>query len=97
MENPVLLPNQSAFYFSVTAIDFDKSYKVRKQRIKHGFSDRDLAFLHGFEPRYVKDIEDPTHSKRYKPKDTNYLLHIFDCELSEIWGVVSRVARTTCA
>jgi len=86
MENPVLLPNQSAFYFSVTAIDFEKCYKVRKQRIKHGLSDRDLAFLLGFEPRYVKDIEDPTHSKRYKPKDTNYLLHIFDCELPEIMG-----------
>ena len=75
-----------AFYFSATAIDSEKCYKVRKQRIKHGFSDRDFTFLLGFEPRYVKDVEDPTHNKRYKPKDTNYLLHILDCELPEIVG-----------
>src|SRR5690606_24736206 len=86
MDNLILQPNESAFYFGVTAIDFEKCYKVREQRIKHGFSDRDLAFLLGFEARYVKDIKDHTHSKRYKPKDTNYLLHIFDCELPEIMG-----------
>src|SRR3546814_17676048 len=45
-----------------------------------------LVILLGFESRYLKDIEDPTHSKRYKPKDTNYLLHIFDCNLPDIMG-----------
>jgi hypothetical protein len=84
MDKPELLANQTAHYFTVTSIDFEKSYKVMDVRIEKGFSDRDLSFLLGYHPLYVRDVENPLHSKRYKPRDTNYLLHIFGCTLPEI-------------
>lgn len=84
MDKPKLLDNQSAHYFSLTSLDFEKSYKVMDMRIKRGFSDRDLSFLLGYHPLYVRDIENPLHKLRYKAKDTNYLRHIFNCELSDI-------------
>lgn len=49
-----------------------------------GYSDRDLSFLLGYRALYVRDVEDPLHTLRYTAKDTNYLLSIFDCKLSEI-------------
>lgn len=83
MERLNLLPNQSAHYFPVTTIDFSKCYKVQRLRIARGFSDRDLSFLLGYKENdlFVRKVENPLHSKRYKAKDTNYLLHIFECEL----------------
>ncbi|HWW38050.1 hypothetical protein [Pedobacter sp.] len=84
MNKPELLENQTAHYFTVSSIDFEKSYKTMDMRIAKGFSDRELSFLLGYHPLYVRDVENPLHSKRYKARDTNYLLHIFNCTLPEI-------------
>lgn len=84
IEKPKLLDNQSIHYYSLTSIDFEKCYKVMDLRIKHGYSDRDLSFLLGYEALYVRKAENPIHKIRYKAKDTNYLRHIFTCELSAI-------------
>ncbi|GEM_PF-2687591 len=84
MKKGNLPENQTSHSFTVTSIDFKKSYNVMDLRLSHGFSDRDLSFLLGYQPLFVRDIENPLHSKRYKPKDTNYLLHIFNCQLSAI-------------
>lgn len=84
MRNRSLPENQSSHSFAVSSIDFKKCYNVMDLRIAHGFSDRDLSFLLGYQPLFVRDIENPLHSKRYKPKDTNYLLHIFGCHISAV-------------
>jgi hypothetical protein len=84
MNKPELLENQTAHYFTVSSIDFEKSYKTMDMRIAKGFSDRELSFLLGYHQLYVRDVENPLHSKRYKARDTNYLLHIFNCTLPEI-------------
>lgn len=84
MDKPQFQDNQTVHYFSVTSLDFEKSYKVMDMRIAKGFSDRDLSFLLGYQPLYVRDAENPLHKKRYKPRDTNYLLQIFDCKLPDI-------------
>jgi hypothetical protein len=68
----------------VYSIEFDKIYRVMDKRKSLGYSDRDLSFLLGYRPLYVRDVEDPLHTLRYTAKDTNYLLKIFDCELPEI-------------
>ncbi|SEB05051.1 hypothetical protein [Pedobacter hartonius] len=71
-------------FVPVSSIEFDKVYRVRDKRILLGISDRDLSFLLGYRATYVRDVEDPDDTLRYTPKDTNYLLSIFDCKLSEI-------------
>jgi len=70
--------------FPVASIEFDKVYLVMDKRIALGYTDRELSFLLGYRSLYVRDVEDPLHTLRYTPKDTNYLLHIFDCKLPEI-------------
>lgn len=70
--------------FPVAAIEFDKVYMVSDKRMVLGYSDRELSFLLGYRALYVRDVEDPLHTLRYTPKDTNYLLSIFDCRLSEL-------------
>jgi len=70
--------------FPVASIEFDKVYLVMDKRIDLGYTDRELSFLLGYRSLYVRDVEDPLHTLRYTPKDTNYLLHIFDCKLPEI-------------
>jgi len=71
-------------FFSISAIEFEKVYMVMDKRIALGYSGRDLSFLLGYRPLYVRDVEDPRHMLRYTPKDTNYLQLIFDCKLEEI-------------
>src|SRR4051794_32992585 len=93
MDMPKLLENQSAHYFSLTSIDFEKCYKVMDLRIKHGYSDRDLSFLLGYHPLQVRNAESPLHKIRYKAKDTNYLRHIFNCELPAIMD--GKLAQST--
>lgn len=70
--------------FPVSSIEFEKVYMVRDKRMALGYSDRELSFLLGYRALYVRDVEDPLHTLRYTPKDTNYLLSIFDCSLSEL-------------
>lgn len=70
--------------FPVASIEFNKIYLVMDKRIAIGYNDRELSFLLGYRSLYVRDVEDPLHTLRYTPKDTNYLLHIFDCKLPEI-------------
>lgn len=70
--------------FPVASIEFAKVYMVRDRRIFLGYSDRELSFLLGYRPLYVRDVEDPLHTLRYTPKDTNYLMSIFDCSLAEL-------------
>jgi len=70
--------------FPVSSIEFDKIYRVMEMRILLGYTDRELSFLLGYRPLYVRDIENPLHTLRYTPKDTNYLLRIFDCKLPDI-------------
>ncbi|CAM4252930.1 hypothetical protein SAMN06265348_1088 [Pedobacter westerhofensis] len=84
MDHPQVAKNQSAHYFGRTAIDFEKSYKVKDLRVSKGFSDRDLSFLLGFRALYVRDVENPLHKLIYKAKETNYLQHIFDCSLDQV-------------
>lgn len=68
----------------VSSIEFDKVYRVMDKRKSLGYSNRDLSFLLGYRVLYVRDVENPLHTLRYTTVDTNYLLKIFDCELSEI-------------
>lgn len=70
--------------FAVSSIEFDKVYRVMNKRLALGFSDRELSFLLGYRALYVRDVENPLHTLRYTPKDTNFLLQIFSCKLKEI-------------
>lgn len=70
--------------FPVASIEFDKVYMVMDKRLALGYSDRELSFLLGYRHLYVRDVENPLHTLRYTPKDTNYLLSIFDCRLPEL-------------
>lgn len=70
--------------FPVSSIEFDKTYRVRQKRIKKGYTARELSFLLGYHPLYVRNLEDPTSTKKYNASETNYLRLIFDCPLSEL-------------
>ena len=54
------------------------------KRLALGYSDKALSFLLGYRSTYVRDVEDPTHTLRYSPKDINYLMQIFNCRLPEL-------------
>jgi hypothetical protein len=71
-------------FVPVSSIEFDKIYRVMDKRVSLGYSDRELSFLLGYRPLYVRDVENPLHTLRYTAKDTNYLLDIFECSLQEI-------------
>jgi len=75
---------EKASPFPVSSIEFDKVYRVMDKRKLSGYTERELSFLLGYRPLYVRDVENPIHTLRYTTKDTNYLLQIFECELSEI-------------
>lgn len=68
----------------VSSIELDKIYRIMLKRESLGYSARDLSFLLGYHALYVSKMENPTKILRYNAKDTNYLLHIFDCDLEEI-------------
>lgn len=76
--------NNNELPFPVSAIEFEKVYMVMERRIALGYSDRELSFLLGYRALYVRDVENPLHTLRYTPKDTNYLLDIFGCKLADI-------------
>ena len=71
--------------FIVSSIEFEKNYRVRDLRIQNEWSDRDLSFLLGYHPLFVREIENPLKKKSYKAKDINYLMMIFHCESSAIF------------
>lgn len=77
-------PNHSDLPFPVASIEFEKVYMVMDRRVALGWSDRELSFLLGYRALYVRDVENPLHTLRYTPKDTNYLLSIFDCKLPDV-------------
>lgn len=68
----------------VSSIEFDKTYRVRQKRLAMGYTARELSFLLGYHPLYVRNIEDPTSTKKYNAAETNYLRLIFDCPLSDL-------------
>ncbi|PVY43645.1 hypothetical protein C8E01_1011 [Pontibacter virosus] len=68
----------------VSSIEFDKTYRVRKKRLTMGYTARELSFLLGYHPLYVRNLEDPTSTKKYNAAETNYLRQIFDCPLSDL-------------
>ena len=70
--------------FSVSSIEFDKTYRVMEKRIVMGYTARELSFLLGLHSLYVREIENPLNTKKYNADQTNYLLQIFDCALPEI-------------
>lgn len=49
-----------------------------------GYTARELSFLLGYHPLYVRNLEDPTSTKKYNAAETNYLRLIFDCPLSDL-------------
>ncbi|QCR22351.1 helix-turn-helix transcriptional regulator [Pontibacter sp. SGAir0037] len=70
--------------FPVSSIEFDKTYRVRQKRLAMGYTARELSFLLGYHPLYVRNLEDPTSTKKYNAAETNYLRLIFGCPLSEL-------------
>lgn len=68
----------------VSSIEFDKTYRVRQKRLAMGYTARELSFLLGYHPLYVRNLEDPTSTKKYNAAETNYLRLIFDCPLSDL-------------
>lgn len=68
----------------VSSIEFDKTYRVRQKRLAMGYTARELSFLLGYHPLYVRNLEDPTSTKKYNAAETNYLRMIFDCPLSDL-------------
>ncbi|GGG18955.1 hypothetical protein GCM10011323_23880 [Pontibacter amylolyticus] len=68
----------------VSSIEFDKTYRVRQKRLAMGYTARELSFLLGYHPLYVRNLEDPTSTKKYNATETNYLRLIFDCPLSDL-------------
>lgn len=68
----------------VSSIEFDKTYRVRQKRLTMGYTARELSFLLGYHPLYVRNLEDPTSTKKYNAAETNYLRQIFDCPLYDL-------------
>ncbi len=68
----------------VSSIEFDKTYRVRQKRLEMGYTARELSFLLGYHPLYVRNVEDPTSTKKYNAAETNYLRQIFECPLSDL-------------
>lgn len=70
--------------FPVSSIEFDKVYRVRQKRVEKGYTARELSFLLGYHPLYVRNVEDPTSTRKYNANETNYLRLVLDCPLSDL-------------
>jgi hypothetical protein len=57
---------------------------VMCKRLDLKYSAYELSFLLGKNDFFVRDVENPLDTKRYNPDDTNYLLLIFNEQLSSI-------------
>lgn len=79
---------------SVIAIEFTKIYIVMDLRLELGYSAYELSFLLGKNDFFVRDVENPSNSKRYNPNDTNYLLLIFNEPLCSI--MLPKVEENIC-